>query len=766
MPPKHARLPKARRGTIDDRTNERIAALADAIHAANERYFNDIDDGKHPPVSDDEYDAMVEELEALAPVHPVLRQVGQPPPSAPEGASSDKRRARELPYLMGSLDKIKAGDASKLDAWTKRYAGPYELSDKLDGVSALLVVTPSTKTSSAAMFTRGDGRVGHDVSHLLSSIDSGITILPLTDPSRHSSPRRPRASSTSSSKGLDPGARTTNIAVRGELIIPRSSFVDNKLHLLGANARNLVSGSVNAKRPNADVLRHIRFVAYEVIEPAGLSVDEQLRYLRAARVRDDDHDEDMKAVVRFQYVVHSFEAGTDAGGGVGRDALGVRGGGNLPLTERVLLEALERRRQDSCYDIDGIVVTQKHRPLKRNDGRSDTDQTGQTKKASTATSSSINYANAFAFKSRSESNVAEVEVERVKWSVSKDGLIKPVVEFAEPVYLSGVSIQRATGFNGEFIQKHAIGPGSVVLVTRSGDVIPHIFEVVRPAKSGKPQMPEYAYAWTASKKDVVILVDRGSTDGTRSSSDPEEGEDGARKELRVKLLAHFVKMMGVEGVRDSTVIKMFDAGIDTPGKIVRVGERDAAGVPGIGPRQAEIITAAIRNAVANANCLTVMRASNAFGQGFGDRKLLMITRAFPDALDPSLPPPRLEDLVKLEGVQITTARAFLEGLSAFREFQKQNAVPCGNGRGTSSSIRKKGPDLSNQTFVFTGFRDADLEKRVEELGGRVTGSVTRNTSALVVKDGEEGATTTKAQKARDSGVRVIGRSEFATFVHL
>ena len=58
-------------------------------------------------------------------------------------------------------------------------------------------------------------------------------------------------------------------------------------------------------------------------------------------------------------------------------------------------------------------------------------------------------------------------------------IIKPKVQ-VEPVNLAGVTIEFATGFNASFIYNNGIGPGSVIQITRAGDVIPHIIRVLTP----------------------------------------------------------------------------------------------------------------------------------------------------------------------------------------------------------------------------------------------------------------------------------------------
>jgi len=86
----------------------------------------------------------------------------------------------------------------------------------------------------------------------------------------------------------------------------------------------------------------------------------------------------------------------------------------------------------------------------------------------------------FAFKFNKMS--AEAEVETVEWETSRTGRIIPVVKF-KPITLGGATIQRATGFHAKFIYDNGIGPGAIINIVRSGDVIPYIDGVIKKSES-------------------------------------------------------------------------------------------------------------------------------------------------------------------------------------------------------------------------------------------------------------------------------------------
>ena len=153
------------------------------------------------------------------------------------GAAVEKNKV-PLPYHMGSMDKIKP-DTDALATWMGKYHGPYVLSCKLDGVSGLY----STEEKVPKLYTRGDGKVGQDISHLIPHL------------------RLPK---------------TKGVVIRGEFIIPKSVF-ENKYKTKFANPRNMVAGIVNHKTINQAV-KDINFVAYEVMKPV-MKPSEQMEFL-------------------------------------------------------------------------------------------------------------------------------------------------------------------------------------------------------------------------------------------------------------------------------------------------------------------------------------------------------------------------------------------------------------------------------------------------------------------------------------------------------
>lgn len=167
-----------------------------------------------PEISDLEYDSLKDKLIKLDPKNPYFQRVG-----------ADIPNSIELPYYMGSLNKIRDNQKA-IDNWKKKFKGPYYVSEKLDGISALY------DTSHKKIYTRGNGTYGSDVTYIipyinLPNIDSSIKF------------------------------------VRGELVIPKNKWNPT----MGTNPRNTVAGVVNAKILKPDILSIVDFVPYTIIDP-------------------------------------------------------------------------------------------------------------------------------------------------------------------------------------------------------------------------------------------------------------------------------------------------------------------------------------------------------------------------------------------------------------------------------------------------------------------------------------------------------------------
>jgi len=621
------------------------------IIVANDAYYN----SKNPLLTDNEYDIIRDYAETKYPDNQTIKQVGAP----------ITKNKVTLPYNMPSMDKIKP-DTNALTSWTQKYPGPYVLSCKLDGVSGMY----TTEGPEPKLYTRGDGKVGQDVSHLLRVLN----LPPKKDTEK--------GFVSGHTSGHDSG-HTGGFAIRGEFIIPKRVF-DEKYKAQFANPRNLVSGIVNSKTLD-DKTRDLHFVAYEVINPP-LKISEQMTLLAEL-----GHE-----LVRYERVD--------------------------TLSNNLLSETLLDWRANYEYEVDGVIVADDHiHP--RKDG---------------------NPEHAFAFKMVISDQVAEAKVVDVLWTASKSGYLKPRVQI-EPIKLGGVTIQYATGFNGDFIEKNKIGIGAVIQLVRSGDVIPHIKSVTTPAEA--PKMPDQPYTWTKNHVDIVL----------------ENVEEDVT--VRRKNITEFFTKLEVDGLSGKTVEKIMDAGFDTIPRILHMTKADFAKVKGFQETMVNKIHDGIKAQVAKATLLDIMAASNLFGRGIGERKIRPILEAEPNILtDPGTPEEKYQRLIRIKGIGQENAQSFTQNIDRFLAFLEaceltdKLKAPAPAAPKENVLVRNDHP-LSGKHVVMSGVRDAAVKARVESFGGVVDDTIGSKTFILVVKSKGE-KETSKMKYAREHNIEIMEPAEF------
>ena len=200
------------------------------LKVSNEAYRNE-----NPIMTDNEYDIVFDFMKEKYPNNIITKKIGAP--------IQGKNKVK-LPYEMASMDKIKP-ETGAIKKYISKYEGPYVCSCKLDGVSGMYI---TDRNGNGKLYTRGDGKTGQDVSHLIEVLN-----LP----------------------------KHENYVVRGEFIIKKDVF-DKKYKSKFANSRNLVSGIINTKSID-NKASDMDFVAYELIDPP-LKPSEQL-----AKLEDLEH---------------------------------------------------------------------------------------------------------------------------------------------------------------------------------------------------------------------------------------------------------------------------------------------------------------------------------------------------------------------------------------------------------------------------------------------------------------------------------------------
>jgi NAD-dependent DNA ligase len=633
-------------GFINNNKKKDIIAL---LIKADDAFFN----GDKSILKDDIYDIIKDYIRKKYPKDPYLKRVG-----------ADVDNKVVLPYYMGSQNKIKDSE-EEITKYKKQYAGPYVISDKLDGVSCLIVYNKiGKKNFDIKLYTRGNGTEGQDITHLLTYINGFPSVNNIS---------------------------YDYLAIRGELIISKDNWEKLKLEgNNGANPRNTVSGAINSKNLNKNVLNAIDFVCYTLIEPKlknGLDILKKMNFLIVNHTIND----------------------------------------NINLN--ILSENLQKSRNNK-YIIDGIVINDISKNYEIEKGKNPT--------------------HSFAFKSIHTLEQVEVIVREVEWNVSKDKYMKPIVKFDE-ITLDDVKIKQATGFNAGFIEKNVIGPGSRIIIIRSGNVIPHINSVLSKSASGKPSLPgivDVNYKWNDTHVDIIMI-----DDGNKNSK------------YDIKNIIYFMKTIEIDYMGPGNIAKIYNAGYDTINKIINITKEELLNIEGFKNKSADNILNALKK-IKDVDCNVLMDASNIMGRGFGLKKIKSITDIHPEILDNTKAARnkalklKASDLIKINGIAKTSAELFIENLPKYYEFYDNLGFKCKGDKKLPANavVADINTNFKDKTFIFSGFRNKDYEKKITDNGGKITTSVSKNTSYLIVKDKNEN--TGKIIKARELGVIILSLEEF------
>jgi DNA ligase (NAD+) len=685
----------------------RIAELRSEIRHHEYLYY--VED--RPAISDEEFDRLFHELEGLEKEHPDLVAEDSPTQRV-AGTPLDSFPTIEHAAPMLSLDSSQ--DEAALRRFDERLrkglgediAVEYVLEPKLDGLSVELVYRDGVLLQAS---TRGDGRKGEGITANVRTIAS--VPLKLRETERPAPPF---------------------LAVRGEIIMFADGFDKLNETLIAegkepfANPRNAAAGGVRQLDPQITASRPLHLYAYDILASEGAEgIATQWDVLAALRAWG------LKVNERVEK------------GATVDDLLAYH-------------DALEAARDDLGYEIDGVVV--------KLNSLADRDTLGWT-------SRHPRWAFAFKFPPRKE----VTRILSILPSVGRTGVVTPVALML-PVEIGGVTVARATLHNREEVARKDVREGDRVRVQRAGDVIPQVIE--RIDEPDRERAPEWRMP-AACPSCGTPLIERGPF-----TVCPNSFECPAQLAGRI---VHFASRdaLDVEGLGDETsklfvaeklvrqLPDLFEIRADqlvalegfaekSAGKLVQALKKAASaaehprflyglGIPEVG-------VAVARDLARHFGTFANLRAADgeALQQvaGVGPRMAEQITQFFAEPTNAAV----LDEL---------TAKIHLVETAPLPAADAADAADPSADPSTDPSKREPASvkPLAGQKWVFTGgltrLSRRDAQGHVESLGARATGSVSKSTTVVVV--GEDAGS--KADEARQLGVKTLNEEEFLAFLH-
>ncbi|MFZ9886650.1 MAG: NAD-dependent DNA ligase LigA [Myxococcota bacterium] len=629
----------------------------------NERYW----DANAPEIDDTTFDRLVEALRAARPSSPVLEELGESAPTTIE------RRFGAVEHERPMLSLDKCYDDDTLRRWQGRLHGGIAVTPKIDGVACAIRYDGTGRLVLAA--TRGDGRVGDDVTRNASLIDDIPVQL------------RP--------EGV--AALHGPIEIRGEVYMRLSRFQERFAEQF-ANPRNLTAGALKQKDPAASAAYGLSFYAYDV-----LGVE-----LETERAKNE-------LLARLGVPVP--------------ETLYLDEGGDLAQGFRHFAD----RRDALDYEIDGVVM--------KADETAERERLGLT---------AHHPRWAIAYKLQGES--ASTRLVEVEWSVGRSGVITPVA-VVEPVYVSGVTVTRASLHNAGYLQKLGIRLGARVEIVRRGGVIPHVERVLDASGDtvARPSECPSCHRTTHVEGDFVFC------------SHPSDCPDVVRGRV-----SHFVRVIDVLGFGPKYLAALIDKGlVREPADLYRLTKDQLLSLE----RMGDLLASRLLTELDGRRRLTVPVFLTALGiEEVGPTVAEAVCDHFGTLA--TLREASIEQLSGIHGVGPSIAgslhAALRQRAGEIDHLLEQVEVV------QPSPPPETGHTLAGKSVVFTGklalMDRKSAQKRVRDVGGKTPAGVSAELDYLVIGDdgspllgeGERSSKHKQAERLQEKGaeIRILTERDF------
>ena len=492
------------------------------------------------------------------------------------------------------------------------------------------------------------------------------------------------------------------LVLRGEAVITYPDFerINRELGEAEAkykNPRNLCSGSVRQLNNEITAKRSVRFYAFSLVRADGVDFGNS----------------------REKQLLFLKEQGFDIVG-------------YKRVTEETILDAVawfEKKIRTYEVPSDGLVLSYDDLTYSRS--------LGSTAKFPR---------DSIAFKWADE--LAETTLKEVEWSASRTGLINPVAVF-EPVELEGTTVSRASVHNVSIVRTLRLGVGDRITVYKANMIITQINENL--TGSGTIQPPEHCPVCGGDTR-----IERANEVEMLYCTNPK----CEAKKIKGFALMVSRDALNIDGLSEATLEKFIAAGfLHRYGDIFHLDRYHDSIVEmeGFGEKSYRNLM----DSIEKARNTTLPRLIYSLGiANIGLSNAKMLCRFFDDDLEEMLAADR-ERLSEIDGIGEVIADAFV---SHFRDEDNRAELESllKEVHITVEKVEEE-QNLKGMTFVVTGSLEtfesrSDFKEAVERRGGKVTGSVTKKTDALVTNDTQSGSS--KNKKAQELGVAILSEAQF------
>lgn len=498
-------------------------------------------------------------------------------------------------------------------------------------------------------------------------------------------------------------AFTGELIIRGEAVIKYSDFneINSRIEDVDAkykNPRNLCSGSVRQLNNEITKKRNVHFFAFSLVKADDVDFSNsrmnQMEWLKS---------------LGFDVVEYTAVTGEN-------------------IKEAV--EHFAERITDNDFPSDGLVLTFDDIAYSR--------QLGATAKFPR---------DSIAFKWADE--LKETVLREIEWSASRTGLINPIAVF-DPVELEGTTVSRASVHNLSIVEALQLGVGDKIEVYKANMIIPQIAENL--TRSGNLHIPDQCPV-CGGKTSVRQTNDVKSLYCTNP--------DCQAKKIKAFSLFASRDAMNIEGLSEATLEKFIQCGfIKNFSDIFKIYEHKDAIITmeGFGEKSFKNLMDSIERA------RTVEIDHFVYSLGIlniGLSNARLICRAFDNDFE-KVRKAKSEQLVAINGIGQVIADSF-ESFFADEENNRLVDALLKEIHLTKKEENENSRLLNGKIFVITGsvthFQNRNaLKAYIEERGGKVTGSVSANTSFLINNDAQ--SSSSKNKKAKSLNIPIITEDEF------
>ncbi|MBU4421623.1 NAD-dependent DNA ligase LigA [Candidatus Parcubacteria bacterium] len=688
----------------------RIEALKKEIN--HHRYLYHVLD--KPDISDAALDSLKHDLyrleqenpEFLTPDSPTQRVGG-------EALGKFQKVHHQVPML--SIEDVFSFE--ELQEWEKRIKKlssesifDYYVEIKMDGLAVSLVYKNGALETGS---TRGDGKIGEDVTQNLKTIEA--IPLELNIPTKKQiDDFLKKFSNVDRKQFLEKIEKFSGrIEVRGETFMSASTFDRlNKENAkkggqIFANPRNAAAGSIRQLDSKITAKRKLDFFGYDLIANFGHETHEEAHeILKLIGIKTNPNNRYCK---------------------------------NLEQIQKFYKE-IEKKRQKLDYWLDGTVINLNNINLFKKLGVA-----GKTPRGIVA------------YKYPGEE--ATGKILKVSWDVGRTGAITPVATL-EPMQIGGTTVTHATLHNPDEIERLDLHIGDTVIVEKAGDVIPKIKKAIknlRPKNAKKISIPRQCPICGENLERKKIKKSPKKEISGAILYCP--NKKCARKNIRG--IIHFAskKAFNIEGMGKKIVEQLVTEGlINTPADIFRLKKEDLEPLERFAEKSAENTIEAIEKS----KKVSLPRFIFALGiSNVGEETADALARKF-GSLE-KLQKSGREELENIEDVGSVVADSIErffndESGKHLIESLKQNGVDV-----EDIHISQHQP-LRGKTFVLTGGLDSmtrdDAKKKIRDLGGDVSSSVSKETD-FVVAGADPGS---KFDKAKKIGIKTLDEKDFLKLI--